>query len=63
MMTPSDSVVELSGGGLKGERTIMSLFQRFIAAILPRRWVEAMEAESRVWIRSECLSCDRCQGD
>ena len=33
----------------------MSLFQRCIAAFLPRRLVEAMEAESRAWIvRCSC---------
>jgi hypothetical protein len=33
----------------------MSSIQKFIAAILPRRWVEAMEADSRSWmVRCSC---------
>jgi hypothetical protein len=28
----------------------MSPIQRFFTAILPQRWAEAMEAESRAWI-------------
>ena len=33
----------------------MSSIQGFFAAILPRRWVEAMEADSRLWmVRCAC---------
>ena len=28
----------------------MSAIQKFITAILPRRWAQAMEAESRAWV-------------
>ena len=28
----------------------MSSFQRFLTAVLPRRWAESMEAHSRSWV-------------
>jgi hypothetical protein len=34
----------------------MSFRQKLLQAILPRRWVEEMEAESRSWM----LRCDTC---
>lgn len=33
----------------------MSSIQKFVAAVFPRRWVEAMEADSRLWmVRCSC---------
>jgi hypothetical protein len=33
----------------------MSFFQRFFTAVFPKRWMEAMEADSRLWIvRCSC---------
>lgn len=34
----------------------MSLIQRFFTFLMPRRWAEAMEAESREWM----LICPKC---
>jgi len=37
----------------------MSFFQRTLTAIVPRRWAEDMEAESRSWM----LHCKVCGGE
>jgi ribosomal protein L37E len=34
----------------------MSFFQRLFASVLPRHWMEAMEAGSRTW-RVRCARC------
>lgn len=36
----------------------MNGLQRFFKAILPKKWGEAMEAESRAWMM-QCPSCKR----
>jgi YoeB-like toxin of bacterial type II toxin-antitoxin system len=37
------------------ETTAMSVIQKVFAAVLPRRWVEALEADSRLWmVRCSC---------
>ncbi len=42
----------------------MSGIQRFLIAILPKRWAESMEAESRRWmIRCDCCHSERSVWD
>jgi len=39
----------------KREEEVMSSLQKLVAAVLPKKWAESMEAESRSWmIRCPC---------
>ena len=46
-LAADDSV---QGAAHEEESTAMSLIQRIVVAVLPRRWAESMEADSRSWM-------------